>query len=87
MSPVNVTRIHDQHRDTSWRTSGSVVPSAAPVLLTQDACALVVSTSGPATGASYATAAVQTPVRDREAVRGMAIDGAFAGTRAWSPPS
>jgi hypothetical protein len=86
MSPVNVTRTHDQHRDTSWRTSGSVVPSVAPVLFTQDACALVLSTSGPVTGASYATA-VQTPVRDRAAVRGMAIDGAFAGIRAWSPPS
>jgi hypothetical protein len=86
MSPVNVTRTHDQHRDTSWRTSGPVVPSAAPVLLEQDTCALVVRTSGPATGASYATA-VQTPVRDRAAVRAMAIDGAFAGTRAWSPPS
>jgi hypothetical protein len=82
MSPVNVTRTHDQHVDSSWRVSAPVVPSAAPVLAPQDGCAL---TTGPTTG--LAVIAAVTPVRDRKAVRGMSTDGAFAGTRAWSPPS
>ena len=80
---MNVTSTHDQHVDSSWRVSGPVVPSAAPVLASQDGCAL---TTGPTTGLAYVVAAV-TPVRDRKAVRGMSTDGAFAGTRAWSPPS
>jgi hypothetical protein len=82
MSPVNVTSTHDQHVDSSWRVSGPVVPSAL-VLAPQGGCAL---TTGPTTGVAYVIAAV-TPVRDRKAVRGMSTDGAFAGTRAWSPPS
>jgi hypothetical protein len=81
MSQVNdTTTTMRQHADVTWRASGRVSAPFLPVL-TEDRC--VTDRQAPV---AYDTA-VQTSVLGHPAVLGMSINGAFAGTRSWSPPS
>jgi hypothetical protein len=80
MSHVNVNLTYGQHADATRRVSGrgwAASTRALPALW-----------AGCAADADLDATTVQTPVLSgRNAVVGMTIKGAFAGTGAWSPPS